>query len=242
MKVPHFTKYACLKPKVSALMTANLLIIEDDPEFIDYLRRGLTYEDYQVQIATSAEMGMTFLHTNQPDLIILDIMLPGIDGITACRIIRQADYHGPILMLTARNAVDDRVTGLDAGADDYLGKPFGFDELLARLRALLRRQEPIRKIFTFADLELDTDLCCAYRHGREITFSRTEYDLLRLFLSHPQQLLTREVILENVWPGVQGDRGDVLDVYVSRLRRKLGSPPLIHTVYGMGYILKEDKP
>ena len=223
-------------------MNPHLLIIEDDLEFADYLRRGLTYEGYQVQVAASAEMGMSFLHASQPDLIILDVMLPGIDGMAACRAIRQAAYCGPVLMLTARNAVDDRITGLDAGADDYLGKPFGFDELLARLRALLRRQGTIGTIITFTDLELDTSLYCAYRHGREITFSRTEYELLRLFLSHPQQLLTREVILENVWPGVKGYRGDVLDVYVSRVRRKLGKPSLIHTVYGMGYILKEDKP
>lgn len=222
-------------------MNPRLLIIEDDSEFADYLKRGLTYEGYQVQIAASAETGLTFLHASPPDVIILDVMLPGLDGMTACRAIRQSVYRGPILMLTARNAVDDRIIGLDAGADDYLGKPFDFDELLARLRALLRRQGPIGSIITFADLELDTNLYCAYRHGREITFSRTEYELLRLFLSHPQQLLTREIILENVWPGTQGDRGDVLDVYVLRLRRKLGNPSLIHTVHGVGYILKEEK-
>lgn len=222
-------------------MNPRLLIIEDDSEFADYLKRGLTYEGYQVQVANSAETGIALLQASQPDLIILDVMLPGIDGMAACRVIRQTGYSGPILMLTARNAIDDRVTGLDAGADDYLGKPFGFDELLARLRALLRRQGTIGNIITFADLELDTSLYCAYRHGREITFSQTEYELLRLFLAHPQQLLTREVILDNVWPGTKGHRGDVLDVYILRLRRKLGSPLLIHTVYGMGYILKEDK-
>lgn len=222
-------------------MNPRLLIIEDDSEFADYLRRGLTYEGYQVQIAASAETGLAFLHASQPDVIILDVMLPGLDGMAACRAIRQSVYRGPILMLTARNAVDDRVNGLDAGADDYLGKPFDFEELLARLRALLRRQGTIGSIITFADLELDTNLYCAYRHGREITFSRTEYELLRLFLSYPQQLLTREIILENVWPGTQGDRGDVLDVYVLRLRRKLGNPSLIHTIHGVGYILKEEK-
>lgn len=222
-------------------MNPRLLVIEDDSEFADYLKRGLTYEGYQVQVAKSAETGMALLKASQPDLIILDVMLPGIDGMAACRVIRQTGYSGPILMLTARNAIDDRVTGLDAGADDYLGKPFGFDELLARLRALLRRQGTIGNIMTFADLELDTSLYCAYRHGREITFSRTEFELLRLFLSHPQQLLTREIILEHIWPGTQEHRGDVLDVYVLRLRRKLGNPSLIHTVYGMGYILKEDK-
>lgn len=223
-------------------MTPQLLIIEDDPEFAGYLLRGLTYEGYQVQTAASAETGLRLLHTRQPAIVILDVMLPGMDGMAACRTLRQSDFHGPILMLTARNTVNDRVTGLDAGADDYLGKPFEFDELLARLRALLRRQDVTGPVITFADLELDTSLYAGRRQGKVIPLSGTEYQLLRFFLTNPQVVLTREVILEHVWPGTSSaTRGSVLDVYISRLRCKLGDPSLIHTVYGVGYILKEDK-
>jgi two-component system response regulator MprA len=169
-------------------------------------------------------------------------MLPGMDGFAACQHLRQADYHGPILMLTARNAVNDRVAGLDAGADDYLGKPFDFDELLARLRSLLRRQAPSGSVIAFADLELDTGLYEVRRHGYTVTLSHTEYDLLSLFLANPQRVLTHDVIIDHVWGSEHGDHGNMLAVYISRMRRKLGEPPLIHTMHGIGYVLKEEAP
>ncbi len=221
-------------------MNAKLLIIEDDLEFADYLRRGLSYEGYQVQTATSAEAGLGLLHLRQPDMVILDVMLPGMDGMAACSRLRQSGYSGSLLMLTARNSIHDRINGLDAGADDYLSKPFAFDELLARLRALLRRQGRVASLITFADLELDTNLHLARRQHQTIPLSHTEYALLSLFLTYPGQVLTREALLENVWPGEADKRTNVLDVYVSRLRRKLGEPTLFHTVHGVGYILKDE--
>ena len=226
-------------PKASSPVAADLLIIEDDPEFAGYLQRGLTYEGYQVQVAATAESGLKLLAAQQPDLLILDVMLPGMNGMDACRTLRQSDYRGPILMLTARNAVDDRVTGLDAGADDYLGKPFDFDELLARLRALLRRHITTGSIVTFADLELDAGLYVARRRDKTISLSRTEYELLAFFLAQPQQVLAREAILQRVWGLNYEGQTSVLDVYISRLRHKLGDPPLIHTLHGVGYVLKE---
>jgi two-component system response regulator MprA len=221
-------------------MGAHFLVIEDDPEFADYLRRGLTYEGHQVQVAASAEAGLDMLCYPQPDLVILDVMLPGMDGMATCRMLRQIDYLGPILMLTARNGVGDRVAGLNAGADDYLGKPFDFDELSARIRALLRRQGTLQATLNFADLELDTTLYAARRQGKTTPLSRTEYDLLALFMAYPEQVLSRDVILGRVWPDMYDCHTNVLDVYISRLRCKIGSPPLIHTLYGVGYILKTE--
>lgn len=220
-------------------MKANILLVEDDPEFASYLKRGLIYEGYQAQIVSSAEEGLALLRIRQPDLVVLDLMLPGIDGIAACRVLRQSNCQVPVLMLTARNSVHDRVTGLNAGADDYLGKPFAFDELLARVRALLRRRNE-SDLIRFADLELDTNLHVARRRTRAVPLSRTEYDLLALFMTHPKQVLIRDAIIEQVWQDSFNGRANGLDVYVSRLRHKLGDPPLIHTVYGVGYILKED--
>ncbi|MBZ0291514.1 MAG: response regulator transcription factor [Anaerolineae bacterium] len=220
-------------------MILNLLVVEDEPEFADYLRRGLSYDGYQVRVASSAEAGLEEVRRSPPDLIIFDVMLPLMDGIMACRCLREWGYAGPVLMLTARDAIDDRVTGLDSGADDYLAKPFDFDELLARLRALLRRRGYGTSILSFADVELDTRLRTAARRGSTITLSRTEYDLLLFFLSYPEQTLTREVLLENIWGTAPGLNSNVLDIYISRLRHKLGEPPLIHTLYGIGYVLKK---
>lgn len=219
-------------------MELSLLIVEDEPEFADYLRRGLTYEGYRVHVAPSAEAALEQLRLTHPDGVLLDVMLPGMDGMLACRSLRESGYAGPILMLTARDAVNDRVTGLDAGADDYLVKPFAFDELLARLRAILRRVNPAN-VIVFADLEVDTGQRVARRHGQSISLSRTEYELLGLFLNHPRQALSRERLLEQIWGLRVGQTANVLDVYVSRLRRKLGNPPLIQTVYGVGYALTE---
>lgn len=220
-------------------MEVNILLIEDEPEFADYLKRGLLYEGYRVQFASSAEAALEQLRRGVPDALLLDVMLPGMDGMAACRQFRATGYGGPLLMLTARDAIHDRVTGLDAGADDYLVKPFVFDELLARLRALLRRAHPATTL-CFADLELDTGQRVARRHNRSIALSQREYALLELFLTHPRQTIPRTRLLEEVW-GHACDRDDnVLDVYILRLRRKLGERPLIQTVHGMGYVLREE--
>lgn len=220
-------------------MVLSLLVIEDDPEFADYLQRGLTYEGYNVQVAYSAEAGLKEIRRNLPSLVIFDVMLPFMDGFTACRHLREWGFAGPVLMLPARDAIADRVTGLDSGADDYLAKPFDFEELLARLRAILRRKGYKKSVVSFADVELDTVLRRAMRHGSIITLSRTEYDLLLFFISYPEQTLTREVLIENVWERTLRVNSNVLDIYISRLRRKLGDPPLIHTLHSIGYIFKK---
>ena len=216
-----------------------IMIIEDDPEFADYLRRGLMYEGYRVQVFHDAEAGIEALPNRSPDLIILDVMLPGMDGFLACRQLRDMDFSCPILMLTARNAVDDRITGLSVGADDYLGKPFVFDELLARLRALLRRNLSPGKVITFADLELDSGIYAARRQGKTIPLTRTEYELLAFLMAHPGHVLTRQTLVEKFWGLESKSSENALDVYVSRLRRKLGDPPLIRTLHGIGFMLEE---
>lgn len=221
-------------------MEANLLIIEDELEFADYLRRGLTYAGYRVRIAASAEAGLEQLRRSHPDLILLDVMLPGMDGMMACRQLRESGFTGPVLMLTARDAVPDRVLGLDSGADDYLVKPFAFDELLARLRALQRRTGGVSNRITFADLELDGNLRVTRRRGKVIRLTCTEYDLLALFLEHPRNALSRETLIACIWGAEHEHDPNVLDVYISRLRRKLGDPPLIHTLHGVGYVLQDD--
>ena len=220
-------------------MEASLLVIEDELEYGDYLRRGLTYAGYRVRTAASAGAGLEQLRRSHPDLILLDVMLPDIDGMVACRQLRQSGFYGPVLMLTARDAVPDRVLGLDSGADDYLVKPVAFDELLARLRALLRRTGGVSNRLNFADLELDGNLRVARRRGRLIPVTRTEYELLALFLEHPRQALSRETLIACVWGAEHDHDPNVLDVYISRLRRKLGEPPLIHTLHGVGYVLQE---
>jgi two-component system response regulator MprA len=220
-------------------MEASLLIIEDEIEYADYLRRGLTYAGYRLRIVSSAEEGLEQLRRNQPELILLDVMLPGMDGMTACRRLRESGFVGPVLMLTARDAVPDRVLGLDSGADDYLAKPFAFDELLARLRALLRRTGGVGNRLTFANLELDSGLRTVRRNGAVIQLTRTEYELLTLLLEHPRQALSRETLMACIWDAGNEHDPNLLDVYVSRLRRKLGNPPLIHTRHGVGYSLQD---
>lgn len=221
-------------------METDILIVEDEVEFADYLRRGLTYAGYRVHLAHTAEEGLEKFNQNQPHFLILDVMLPGMDGMTACRRLREIGYTGPVLMLTARNAIPDRVMGLDSGADDYLVKPFAFDELLARLRTLQRRMGDVNSAITFADLELDQGLHLARRTGKLISLTRTEYDLLIHFLEHPRQVLRREALIMEVWGSDAETQPNILDVYIARLRRKLGDPPLIHTLYGVGYVLKEE--
>lgn len=223
-------------------MKEHVLIIEDDEAIVRMLRRGLAYEGYQVETALDGETGLALARDHHPDLVILDLMLPGMDGLEVCQRLRGGS-NVPILMLTAKDTTQDRVQGLDAGADDYLIKPFELDELLARVRALLRRTQTERvQVLTFADLTLDTSTRQAIRKGRVISLTAKEYDLLELFMRHPRQVLTREMIFDRVWGYDFGGESNVLDVYIRYLRQKLeneGEPRLLHTVRGVGYVLRE---
>ncbi len=223
-------------------MSTRILIIEDDEAIQRFLRRGLTYEGYNVDSATEGQAGLALARDHPPDLVVLDWMLPGLDGLEVCRRLR-AGGPVPILMLTARDTVHNRVQGLDAGADDYMVKPFDLEELLARIRALLRRAQPSRpKILRFSDLSLDTGTRQAARGERVINLTAKEYELLELFLRHPRQVLTRNTIFDNVWGYDFGGESNIIEVYVRYLRQKLeadSEPRLIHTVRGMGYVLRE---
>jgi two-component system response regulator MprA len=223
-------------------MRELILVIEDEERILTFLRRGLIYEGYRVETASDGAAGLASARDNPPDLVILDWMLPGIDGLEVCRRLRAASSV-PILMLTAKDAVSDRVQGLDAGADDYLVKPFALDEVLARLRALLRRAKPeTPEVLTFADLRLDTGTHQAFRGERAIELTAKEYELLELFLQHPRQVLTREVIYDRVWGYDFGGESNIIEVYVRYLRQKTEAESeerLLHTVRGVGYVLRE---
>jgi two-component system response regulator MprA len=221
----------------------RILVIDDDPKIRSVVRRGLVYEGFRVVDAGSGEEGLEKARDQMPDLVVLDVMLPGIDGLEVCRRLRGAGDEVSILMLTARDEVKDRVEGLETGADDYLVKPFSFEELLARVRALLRRR-PIQsgEVLRFGTLELDVDAQEASRGGRQISLTTTEFNLLVLLMRHPRKVLTRDVIMDRVWSYDFGGESNVLEVYVRYLRNKLealGEPRLIHTVRGSGYVLKE---
>ncbi len=224
-------------------MSARILIIEDEDRIRQFLQRGLSFEGYRVDAAADGNAGLELARENPPDLVLLDIMLPGIDGIEVCRRLRQVS-EVPVLMLTAKEAIEDRVAGLDAGADDYLVKPFAFDELLARVRALLRRVQPAQpQVFRFADLELDTGTRQGRRGERTFDLTAKEYELLELFMRHPRQVLTREQIFDTVWNYDFGGESNIIEVYVRYLRQKTeaeGGSRLIHTVRGIGYVLREE--
>ncbi|HEY7779535.1 MAG TPA: response regulator transcription factor [Ktedonobacterales bacterium] len=224
-------------------MKAHILVVDDDQRISDVLRRTLAYEGYSVATAASGDEALRRTLERPPDLIILDLMLPGLDGLDVARRLRVAGDSVPILMLTARDTVADRVEGFEAGADDYLIKPFAPEELLARVKALLRRTQPERhEVLRYADVELDTGTRVAHRGGREIELSPTEYELLALFMRRPRQVLTRDVILERVWGLDFEGSSNVMEVYVGYLRAKLetdGEPRLIHTVRGVGYVMKD---
>ena len=223
-------------------MAERVLIVEDEVKIANFLRRGLSYEGYEVDVAYDGEEALARARDNPPDVVILDIMLPGLDGLEVCRRLRGGSDVA-ILMLTAKDAVADKVAGLDSGADDYLVKPFAFDELLARLRALLRRrQSPEREVLRFADLTMDTRTRQVRRGEREIELTAKEHDLLELFMRHPRQVLTRDIIYERIWEYDFSGESNIIEVYVRYLRAKLeakGEPRLIHTVRGVGYALRE---
>jgi len=220
----------------------RILVVDDDPEIVSFLKRGLTYEGYTVDTAGDGTEALAKARDAEPNLVILDVMMPGMDGMEVSKRLRQASSI-PILMLTAKGTVADRIRGLDSGADDYLVKPFSFDELLARVRALLRRSQPTEgEVLRFMDLSLDPSTREVKRGDDVIQLTAQEFDLLELFLRHPRQVLRRDMIYEKVWGYDFGGESNVIEVYMRYLRSKLeasGQPRLIHTVRGVGYVLKE---
>ena len=221
----------------------RVLVVDDEPAVRSALERALRLEGYDVELASDGAEALHRLSLHSPDAVVLDVLMPNVDGLEVCRRLRAADDRTPVLMLTARDSVGDRVEGLDAGADDYLVKPFALEELHARLRALLRRASPTDGgVLRFADLSMDTGTREVRRGSRRIELTRTEFLLLELFLRNPRQVLTRSVIFDRVWDYDFGPRSNALEVYVSYLRRKLeedGEPRMIHTVRGVGYVLRE---
>ena len=224
-------------------MKAHLLVVDDDPRITELVRRIFAYEGYSVATAASGQEALNRTLEHPPDLIVLDILLPGLDGLEVARRLREAGDTVPILMLTARDAVENRVEGLTVGADDYLVKPFAPEELVARVKALLRRSQAERhEVLRYTDVELDTGTRLAHRGAREIELSPTEYELLSLFLRRPRQVLTREIIMDRIWGLDFEGSSNILEVYVGYLRAKLeaaGEPRLIHTIRGVGYVFKE---
>lgn len=222
----------------------RILVIDDDPAVTSLLRRGLAYEGFTVDTAATGEAGLSQARQTPPDLVILDIMMPGINGLEVLTRLRAADARLPVLLLTAKDAPDDQVLGLESGADDYVVKPFTFEVLLARVRVLLRRQQAEQaSALRFADLHLDPRSHRVYRNGREITLTSLEFKLLQAFLEHPRQVLAKDLLLERVWGYDFGGNANVVEVYVKQLRQKLegaGEVRLIHTVRGVGYVLRED--
>jgi two-component system response regulator MprA len=223
---------------------AHILVVDDEPALQSALSRALTLEHYDVAQATDGREALERLGATAYDVVILDIAMPHVDGLQVCRRLREGGDTTPVLMLTARGEVDDRVAGLDAGADDYLAKPFALRELLARVRALLRRageDDGPRETLTFEDLRLDLGAHQAWRGERPLTLTRTEFLLLEMFMRHPRQVLTRSAIFEHVWGYDFGSSSNSLGVYIGYLRRKteVGEESrLLHTVRGIGYVLR----
>lgn len=222
----------------------RILVVEDEAEIAGYLRRGLSFEGYVVETAADGQAALIAARERPPDVIVLDVMLPKIDGFEVARRIRSAS-DVPIIMLTARDAVPDRVQGLEVGADDYLVKPFAFEELLARIKAQLRRVQgrSTGNILRYNNLQMDTAAHETTMNGRRVELTAKEYELLELFMRHPQQVLTRDIIYDRVWGYDFGGESNIIEVYVRYLRQKLeshGESRLIHTVRGVGYILREE--
>ncbi len=219
----------------------KILVVDDERAVRESLRRALALEGYDVDLAADGEEALESVRRAEPDALILDVLMPGVDGLEVSRRLRRSGSKVPILMLTARDAIENRVEGLDAGADDYVTKPFALEELLARVRALLRRTTGGEEILRFADIELDPSMRQVTRGGEPVELTRTEFALLELFMLNPRQVLTRSVIFERVWGYDFGYASNSLDVYIGYLRRKTeagGKPRLIQTVRGVGYALR----
>lgn len=230
-------------------MSMQILVVDDDQAVRDSLVRSLHYSGYEVETAEDGLAALAKLSTARPDAVVMDVMMPRLDGLETTKMLRSTGNDVPILILTARDAVGDRVDGLDAGADDYLVKPFSLDELLARIRALTRRQHPepeqANETLTFADLSLDPQTREVTRSGRHISLTRTEFALLQTFMAHPRRVLERGWLLNEVWGFDFPTTANSLEVYIGYLRRKTeqdGEPRLIHTVRGIGYVLRESAP
>ncbi|BBX20443.1 DNA-binding response regulator [Mycolicibacterium duvalii] len=228
----------------------RILVVDDDRAVRESLRRSLAFNGYSVELAQDGREALDMIASNRPDAVVLDVMMPRLDGLEVCRQLRSTGDDLPILVLTARDSVSERVAGLDAGADDYLPKPFALEELLARMRALLRRTTPEdisteSAAMTFSDLSLDPVTREVTRGDRQISLTRTEFALLEMLIANPRRVLTRSRILEEVWGFDFPTSGNALEVYVGYLRRKTeaeGEPRLIHTVRGVGYVLRETPP
>ena len=231
----------------------KILVADDEQAVRESLRRSLRFNGYDVVLAVDGEDALDQIRLEQPDLTILDLMMPKLDGLGVCRTLRSSGYDGPILMLTARDGVADRVAGLDAGADDYLPKPFALEELLARVGSLLRRsraesrhsEQKDSTTLKFEDLTMDTSTRDVFRDGRPISLTRTEFALLHLLMQNPRHVLARQTILEEVWGYDFPTSGNALEVYIGYLRRKTeagGESRLLHTVRGVGYVLRETAP
>ena len=226
------------------MVPMKVLVVDDERAVRESIRRALELEGYEIELAEDGRQALDRLESDsQPDAVVLDILMPGVDGLEVCRTLRKSGSSVPVLMLTARTQVEDRVEGLDAGADDYLTKPFALEELLARLRALLRRTaDGSGETLRFEDIELDPRTREVRRGAEPIELTRTEFSLLELFMLNPRQVLTRSVIFERVWGYDFGYGSNSLDVYIGYLRRKTeagGQPRLIQTVRGVGYALRE---
>jgi two-component system response regulator MprA len=242
---PFYPALRKLSGSAGKLVTMRILVCDDEPAVRAALERALRLEGYEVDLAVDGEEALTTLAARPANAVVLDVLMPGLDGLEVCRRLRSGGDATPILVLTARSGVSERVEGLDAGADDYLVKPFALEELLARLRALLRRTgtaDDEREALRFADLVLDPVTFRVQRGPRAIELTRTEFLLLELFMRNPRHVLTRSLIFERVWGYDFGPSSNSLEVYVGYLRRKTeasGEPRLIHTVRGFGYVLRE---
>ena len=224
-------------------MQSRLLVVDDDPDVRDSLRRALGYAGYAVATAVNGADALSSVSRSPVDLIILDVLMPMLDGFDTCRALRERGNATPVLVLTARDTVDDRVTGFEAGADDYLVKPFALRELLARVNALLRRTQPVRDVLGYADLTLDLTTHTVMRAGSQVVLTRIEFSLLELLVRNAEQVLSYDVILDRVWGYGEAPASNALQVFVGFLRRKLeenGHRRLVHNVRGIGYVLRAD--